>query len=101
MPSSPPTIAARLSPSPLGGRRRALVPIAASAIATVAAAVAIGASGCDGDRRASGAGGKDGGAGGGTGTGGPIAWQWTVSCPGGREPTSPIDYGRCAIDQAL
>jgi hypothetical protein len=29
------------------------------------------------------------------------AWQWTVSCPDGHDPSSPIDYGRCAIDQAL
>jgi len=99
MSSSPPTVAARLRPSPLGGRRRALVAIATCAIATAAAASGI--SGCDGDKRPSGAGGKDGGAGGGTGTNSATAWQWTVACPGGREPTSPIDYGRCAIDQAL
>ena len=99
--SSPPAAAARLGRPPLR-RRRPLATIAASAIVSVAAAAALGASGCDGDRRAvgaGGAGGKGGGAGG--STGGAIAWQWTVSCPGGREPTSPIDYGRCAIDQAL
>ena len=31
----------------------------------------------------------------------PPAWQWTVSCPDGHDPTGPIDYGRCAVDQAL
>jgi hypothetical protein len=29
------------------------------------------------------------------------AWTWTVRCPDGHEPTTAMDYGRCAIDQAL
>src|SRR4051812_1399587 len=29
------------------------------------------------------------------------AWTWAVRCPDGHDPTTPIDYGRCAIDQAL
>jgi hypothetical protein len=28
-------------------------------------------------------------------------WVWSVRCPAGHDPTDPIDYGRCAIDQAL
>jgi hypothetical protein len=32
--------------------------------------------------------------------GGP-AWAWTVACPDGHEPTDPVDYGRCAVAQAL
>ena len=28
-------------------------------------------------------------------------WQWQVTCPDGHEPLNPIDYGRCAVDQAL
>jgi hypothetical protein len=45
-------------------------------------------------------GGTDGGApdGGGTGT---IPWVWSVRCPDGHDPADPIDYGRCAVDQAL
>jgi hypothetical protein len=37
------------------------------------------------------------------GTGGPAAtpWVWAVRCPDGHDPTTPIDYGRCALDQAL
>src|SRR5881394_1193884 len=100
---SPPAIGERVRPPPIG-RRRPLTAIA-STIVTAAAAVAWGAAGCDGSKPAPGAGGAAGtntGPGGGGGApGGPIAWQWTVACPGGREPTSPIDYGRCAIDQAL
>jgi hypothetical protein len=40
---------------------------------------------------------------GGAGSGGPVspAWTWTVRCPDGHDPTTPIDYGRCALDQAL
>jgi hypothetical protein len=35
--------------------------------------------------------------------GGPIPsrWTWTVACPDGHDPTDPIDYGRCAVAQAL
>ena len=29
------------------------------------------------------------------------AWQWTVACLDGHDPADPIDYGRCALDQAL
>jgi hypothetical protein len=29
------------------------------------------------------------------------AWTWTVACPDGHEPADPIDYGRCAVAQAL
>lgn len=29
------------------------------------------------------------------------AWQWTLACPGGRDPATPLEYGRCAIDRAL
>ena len=29
------------------------------------------------------------------------AWTWMVRCPDGHDPTTPIDYGRCALDQAL
>ena len=72
-------------------------------IGAVAAALVVG--GCDDGKRAPGAGGAAGtntGPGGGPGgTGGAIPWQWIGSCPAGREPTSPIDYGRCAIDQAV
>ncbi|HEY5451544.1 MAG TPA: hypothetical protein VIQ54_22470, partial [Polyangia bacterium] len=28
-------------------------------------------------------------------------WAWTVRCPDAHDPTTPIDYGRCALDQAL
>jgi len=63
-----------------------------------------------------GAGGMAGnsGGGGGAGTGGasgaagdagmpagPPPWAWTVRCPDAHDPTTPIDYGRCALDQAL
>ncbi|HEX2658154.1 MAG TPA: hypothetical protein VHU40_07785, partial [Polyangia bacterium] len=65
---------------------------------------------CDDGRHPAhaGASGGAGGAGGaGTGSGGTStdagapAWQWTVACPDGHEPTSPIDFGDCAIQQAL
>jgi hypothetical protein len=29
------------------------------------------------------------------------AWAWTVTCPDGHEPADPVDYGRCAVAQAL
>jgi hypothetical protein len=52
-----------------------------------------------------GSGGSSGGAGGVAGAGGAPApappWIWTVSCPDGHEPTDPVDYGRCAVAQAL
>jgi hypothetical protein len=35
------------------------------------------------------------------GAGGSVAWQWSVACPDGHEPTDPVDYGRCAVAQAL
>jgi hypothetical protein len=37
------------------------------------------------------------------GAGGPPApsWAWTVACPDGHEPGGPVDYGRCAVAQAL
>jgi hypothetical protein len=34
------------------------------------------------------------------GAGSAIPWVWSVRCPDGHDPTDPIDYGRCAVDQA-
>jgi hypothetical protein len=59
---------------------------------------AAGAGGPGGQGGSGGSGGSIGGSTGGTNT---PAWQWTVRCPDGHEPTTPIDYGRCAVDQAL
>jgi hypothetical protein len=28
-------------------------------------------------------------------------WTWSVACPDGHEPDDPLDYGRCAVEQAL
>jgi hypothetical protein len=43
----------------------------------------------------------DGGSGGDAAASPAIPWTWTVSCPDGHEPADPIDYGRCAVAQAL
>jgi hypothetical protein len=43
----------------------------------------------------------DGGASPDGGTGNGIPWVWSVRCPDGHDPTDPVDYGRCAVDQAL
>jgi len=45
-------------------------------------------------------GGSTAGHDGGTGPASPT-WTWTVACPDGHDPKTPIDYGRCALDQAL
>jgi len=34
------------------------------------------------------------------GGGRPVAWVWSVRCRDGHEPADPIDYGRCALDEA-
>jgi hypothetical protein len=49
---------------------------------------------------AGGSGATDSGAPDGGGAGGAIPWVWSVRCPDGHDPTDPIDYGRCAVDQA-
>ncbi|HEY4394290.1 MAG TPA: hypothetical protein VGP64_09525 [Polyangia bacterium] len=60
--------------------------------------------GTRGQGGAAGAGGSgpiDGGGGAPDGGGGAaIPWVWSVRCPDGHDPTDPIDYGRCAVDQA-
>ncbi|HEY6477963.1 MAG TPA: hypothetical protein VI456_15405, partial [Polyangia bacterium] len=48
-----------------------------------------------------GSGAADGGPSTDGGAGGTIPWVWSVSCPDGHDPVDPIDYGRCAVDQAL
>ena len=55
---------------------------------------------CDASRPSRGTGGAGGGGGSGSLNTRP-AWQWTVACPDGHDATTPIDYGRCAVDQAL
>lgn len=30
-----------------------------------------------------------------------VSWVWRVRCPDGHEPNDPLDYARCAVDQAL
>src|SRR5438132_14404533 len=54
---APPAVGERVRPHPIGRRPFAAI---ASAIAAVAAAVALGTAGCDGDKRAPGAGGVGG-----------------------------------------
>ena len=58
---------------------------------------AAGGGGTGGGSAGGGAGGSTGGAGAPAGP----AWTWMVRCPDGHDPTDPIDYGRCALDQAL
>jgi len=60
-----------------------------------------GGGGSAGGGGTAGAGGSTGGAGGGAGAPAGPAWTWKVRCPDGHDPTDPIDYGRCALDQAL
>jgi hypothetical protein len=62
------------------------------------AAAGGGSVGSAGRAGSGGAGGASGA--GGTGPAGP-PWQWTVTCPDGHEPKTPVDYGRCAVAQAL
>jgi hypothetical protein len=38
---------------------------------------------------------------GGTDAGAPLTSTWSVRCPDGHEPADPVDYGRCAVAQAL
>ncbi|HLK88534.1 MAG TPA: hypothetical protein VKZ18_01495 [Polyangia bacterium] len=83
-------------------------PGAAWATPVVAVAVALLAAGCatPPDARASR---PDAGPAGDAGpdaapdAGGPRAtpWTWTVACPDGHDPTDPVDYGRCAVAEAL
>ena len=30
----------------------------------------------------------------------PVAWLWSVRCRDGHDPVNPLDYGRCAVEQA-
>jgi hypothetical protein len=58
------------------------------------------AGGHGGATGAGGGGAVDGGAPDGGGGGGAVPWVWSVRCPDGHDPTDPLDYGRCAVDQA-
>jgi hypothetical protein len=89
------------------GVRAELVALAAIAVAAgcgapPGASVHPGTAGAGGTGAGSGGTGQvDGGATTDGGTPGTIAWVWSVTCPDGHDPTDPIDYGRCAVDQAL
>ncbi len=74
-----------------------------AALAAVAVGVTFGCVGPPGARavRPDGGHAPDAGGAGDAGTPPATPWAWTVTCPDGHEPADPIDYGRCAVAQAL